>query len=320
MRSPTIESLEAIASISSAIKTVLTSVDETQQTIENLLTELISYKPIRDDIETLLAWDSEELGHLPSHYQAWPIEQAILDVLDTKVTADNFLYHLKICQLVCVIVNKMHGDAAYRMLPNMLKEKLMAQLANVCGNNEISYPDLLTQIFPNNTEMSEIRTKKIDKPHASQIPGYLSREYFFSPTYLIDARARGVDRWRVSYNKTSSPFMRTAIEKDLPLIAGASGTVARWVCLLKYMGLEMASPIGEIYAANIMGYMVYSGHHSMHEVAVILRKAGMTYRDGDFSTLLPDSALAINTQQSIIKHFEESERTASTQLARSLSF
>lgn len=306
MSQPTEHSLKAIQRISDRLYDVLTQ--DSIEGIKNdtLLSDLVSSPIAKHRIYKSFLPESQQIGVLPETDAKQPVEQLILKYLSQKVTALNFILHLKISQAVSGMLYDLHKADNKTPKESLLLHTLLTKLAHRKGLDDTDtsalekYRTLVERIYPKPKEMKGIRfQRKHTGSELTRTKGIHARDDYqqdsSSLTSIFGAHVRGSDVWRVRLTDKDSEFAAEALKNNLPLIAGASGTSARWICLLALMGYDFDS-IGEdqsihaYYTTNILGYMVACGHHSMHEIAHVFKKAGANYMIGDWYTVISDKA------------------------------
>jgi hypothetical protein len=326
IKNPTQSSLDAIQKISSRLYQVLSAVECTSPKKQTVLGRLAASAVSNRRIEKSFLPEAKNTGILSEIDAAKVPEALILDVLSKPVTQNNFILHLKISQTVAGMLFDMLRMKNRKDEDTVLLETLVKALVLDAQDQSIEvllerYRELVDKIYPKPDEMKDIRfERKHNGTELTDIKSIYARDYTKTNVpdkSMFGAHVRGCDVWRVRLTTDMSDFAKNALAKDLPLIAGASGTTARWICLLELMGFSFKSSGDEKktqanYVTNILGYMVTLGHHSMHEVAYVFQKAGANYKIGDYCSVISDDAFPHEQIKQITQHFDDSAHATFT--------
>lgn len=102
------------------------------------------------------------------------------------------------------------------------------------------------------------------------------------------AHQRAIDMFTRDHIDVSD-FAWDAYRREIPFVAGPSGSMAEFLMIVKMVGVDLTPEELQEYAFCCMGILVASGSHSIHEIYVIAEKLGIPYEDGRYEAVIPNS-------------------------------
>ena len=94
---------------------------------------------------------------------------------------------------------------------------------------------------------------------------------------------RGIDYWTLDEENAFIQYARQVL--DVPLSAGISGTTTDLLECARIMGVRSENETFK-YTMAVLGHLGAAGAHSFHEIMSAAAKAGIRYRQGDYTSLL----------------------------------
>jgi hypothetical protein len=124
--------------------------------------------------------------------------------------------------------------------------------------------------------------------------------------HKMQAHKRALDKTTRDYLNVT-PFVWEAYQKDIPFVAGPSGTASECLVGLKTMGRAANLTPEEIkeYLICCMGYLVSSGAHSLHEIYVLCGLFPMGYVPGRYEAVIPASFSGSASFQRLLANYSD---------------
>lgn len=225
-----------------------------------------------------------------------PTQEQLCSIVRIHVAADYVYFD-------GLIKNEMHKEAI-TWLSNKHPELASAHLN---GRHQITHPDVRNEGTICDSKKSVIyRTRgRIFRKEEGSENAVLTRQFGLFPfsqeirePYALPWHRRGMDWYRAGAKYPVNPRVRdgqyahsryvcSAIMKDMPLVCSSSSTVVR---LLRYAAVFSTLTVEEYwsYALVHMAYNILSGHHTLHEMASVMRLVGIPYQDAHYASIFPE--------------------------------
>jgi hypothetical protein len=127
-----------------------------------------------------------------------------------------------------------------------------------------------------------------------------------SRNFSIREHARAADKFSRDHDNVS-PFAFNAAKKEIPFIAGPSGTAGECFMAVKILAENTYLSPEEFqeYVFCCMGFLVSAGAHSFHEIYVIAELLGVPYEEGKYEAAIPSSFKQTKVYQELLNDFPD---------------
>lgn len=121
----------------------------------------------------------------------------------------------------------------------------------------------------------------------------------------LSEHTRAVDEY-VRDTTNPSSFVMQSFEKEIPFVAGPSGSAAE--CMLSaivFTKNQLMLDELQAYAMCCVAYLVGSGAHSFHEILTVGKQIGLSYEDGQYATAIPDFIQQLARYKQLAENFSD---------------
>ncbi|MDR3476868.1 MAG: hypothetical protein P4M14_02415 [Gammaproteobacteria bacterium] len=151
--------------------------------------------------------------------------------------------------------------------------------------------------------VSRGREKENVMPNLVDFPGI---EVIPTLKQKIQLHRRAIDKTTRDFLNVT-PFVWDAYQKEIPFVAGPSGTASECFVGLKTVGKKANLTAEEIkeYVFCCMGYLVSGGAHSLHEVYVLCESFNLKYVSGRYEAIIPAVFKSSSTFKRLVTSYSD---------------